>query len=225
MAMDRDFIADRLSLGVLTAANSFVPPGTANYPWVIKPFWAGWPIERRQAEARRLLAAAGYGPGHPLRVEIKIRGTTESGFFSQAFPAIQNDWKSVGVAAVAVREEGQIAYADFRAGNFQIADATWGADYDDAMSFLDQWKSDTGPMNYPDYRNPAYDALLAKADAERDLKKRAVFMSEAERMMLEDAPIAPIFYYITDNLVNPNVTGWVENVMNFHPSRYLCFAK
>jgi oligopeptide transport system substrate-binding protein len=152
---------------------------------------------------------------------MKIRGTTDN---TMVMPAIQSGWKAVGVTADLVREEGQVAYSDFRAGNFQIADAAWSADYNDAMSFLDQWRSNAGTFNYADYRNPAYDALLAKADAEPDIGKRAAYLSQAEQMMLDDAPIAPVFYYITNNLVSPKVTGWVENIVNFHPTRYLCFA-
>ena len=42
--------------------------------------------------------------------------------------------------------------------------------------------------------------------------------------MLDDAPIAPWTYAISDALVSPYVTGWVDNLLNFHPSRFLCFA-
>jgi oligopeptide transport system substrate-binding protein len=65
MAIDREFISGKVLRGVWPAAQSFVPPGTQNYPGVARPFWADWSLARRQAEARRLLAAAGYGPEHP----------------------------------------------------------------------------------------------------------------------------------------------------------------
>jgi ABC-type transport system substrate-binding protein len=79
-------------------------------------------------------------------------------------------------------------------------------------------------MNYGGYSNPAYDDLLNKADAEPDVTKRGAYLAQAEHLMLEDAPIAPWAYAISDALVSPRVAGWVDNLLNYHPARYLCFA-
>ena len=221
MAIDRDFITQKLLRGGQQPAYSLVPPGIANYvPNGPKVFYADWPLEQRQREARRLLAEAGYGPGNPLKLEIKHRNTPDP---SLMMPAIQADWKAVGVNAVLVQNETQIAYQSYRIRDFDVADAAWIADYNDAMSFLYLQQSSTGPQNYGDYANPAFDALLAKADQEPDAARRAAYMAEAERIMLDDAPIAPIFYYVNKNLVNPRVTGWTDNIVDKHRSRYLCY--
>ena len=221
MDVDRAFLADKVGRGVAPAANTFVPPGVDNFPGSIKPYWAGWTFGRRQAEAKRLMQAAGYGPDHPLHVEIKIRGTAGAAF---QFAAVQSDWRAIGVRADLIRNESAVAYAAFNAGDFQIADAGWIADYNDPMSFLYLLKTDTGTMNYGAYSNPAYDALLAKADAEADVAKRGAYLVQAERIMLDDAAVAPWDYAISDSLVSPRVTGWVDNLLNDHPARYLCFA-
>jgi oligopeptide transport system substrate-binding protein len=196
-----------------------VPPGVANYRTATPPAWASWPLERRQAESRRLLAAAGYGPSNPLKIEIKHRNTPDPMLF---MPAVQADWKAVGVDARLAQNETQIAYAAYRSRDFQVADAAWLADYNDAMSFLYLMQSATGAQNYGDYRNPAYDALLAKADTEPDAQRRATYLAEAERIMLEDAPFAPIYFYVNKNLVNPKITGWVDNLVDHHRPRYWC---
>ena len=52
--------------------------------------------------------------------------------------------------------------------------------------------------------------------------KRAEYMRRAETIMLNDAPITPIFFYINKNLVNPRITGWTENITDHHRARYLC---
>lgn len=221
MAIDRDFITQKLLRGGQTAAYTFVPPGVAGYQAATPPAWAAWPLERRQAEARRLLAAAGYGPNNPLKIEIKHRNTPDPMLF---MPAIQADWKEIGVDASLAQNEAQIAYAAFRARDFQVADAAWIADYNDAMSFLYLQQSTTGPQNYGDYRNPAYDALLAKADNEPDAKVRAGYLAEAEALMLDDAPVAPIYFYVNKNLVSPKVTGFVDNLVDQHRARYWCVS-
>ena len=221
MAIDRDFITGKLMRGGQAPAYTFTPPGVANYPGGAQPHWAGWPLARRQAEARRLLAEAGYGPGHPLKFELKQRNTADPMLI---YPAVQADWKEIGVEAALVPEEGQIAYADYRARNFQAADAAWIADYNDPMTFLYLMRSNAGAQNYSDYNNPAYDALLEKADHEADAIKRGQYLLQAEKMAMEDATIAPIFHYVSKNLVSPKLTGWIPNLADWHRTRYLCFA-
>lgn len=220
MAIDRDFITKKLLRGGQIPAYSQVPPGIGNYvengP---RAFYADWPLERRQAEARRLLAEAGYGPDNPLRLEIKHRNSPDP---SLMMPAIQADWAQIGVRAQLIKNETQIAYQSYRIRDFDVADAAWIADYNDAMSFLSLQQSQYGQQNYGDYNNPRYDALLAAAESAADAQQRAIFMAQAEQIMLDDAPIAPLYYYVNKNLVNPNIDGFVDNIVDQHRTRYLC---
>ncbi|MBV9510232.1 MAG: peptide ABC transporter substrate-binding protein [Caulobacteraceae bacterium] len=219
MSIDRDFIAQKLDKGVVQAAYTFVPPGTANYTPPPPPVWASWPLARRQAAARILLAEAGYGLGRPLKLELKHSISTGA---DVVMPSIQADWKAVGVALSLAEEDAQINYQDLRMRNFQIGSAGWIADYDDAMNFLYLNESSTGAQNYGDYHNPAYDRLLAEADQEPDAKKRAAEMRQAEAIMLADQPVTPITFATNTDLVNPRITGWVDNILDQHRSRYLC---
>jgi len=219
MAIDREFITSKLMRGGQVPAYTFVPPGVANYKGATPPIWSTWTFEQRQAEARRLLTEAGYGPNNPLKIEIKHRNTADPMLI---MPSIQADWKAVGVNATLAQNEGQIAYAAYRARDFQVADAAWIADFNDAMSFLYLQQSATGSQNYGDYKNPEYDALLAKADNEPNAALRADYLAEAERTMLDDAPVAPIFFYVSKNLVNPKITGYSDNIVDQHRMRYIC---
>jgi oligopeptide transport system substrate-binding protein len=219
MAIDREFITDKLLRGGQTPAYNYVPPGVANYVSPPLPEWASWTFEQRQAEARRLLAEAGYTADKPLKLEIKHRNSPDPTLF---MPAIQADLKQVGIDLSLAQNEVQIAYAAYRARDFEIADAGWVADYNDAMSFLYLNQSSAGAQNYGDYRNPAYDELLRKADNEPDAAVRAGYLSEAERIVLADAPIVPVYFLNSSALVNPRVTGWVGNIIDHHRTRYLC---
>ncbi|CAN1547496.1 OppA ABC-type oligopeptide transport system, periplasmic component [Caulobacteraceae bacterium] len=219
MAIDREFIAKKLLRGGQVPAMTFTPPGVANYAGTKPPYWAAWSLARRQAEARRLLAQAGYGPRRPLKLEIKHRNTPDPMLF---MPAVQSDWKEIGVEVTLAQQEVQIAYADYRARAFQVADAAWIADYNDPTSFLDLQRSFYGPQNYGDYNNPEYDRLMALADNEPDVTRRAAYMAEAEHLMLEDAPVAPVYFSVNKNLVRPEITGWVDNLLDHHRTRWLC---
>ena len=219
MSIDREFITQKLLRGGQLPAFTFTPPGVANYQGAEPPYWAAWTFARRQAEARRLLAEAGFGPKHPLTLEIKHRNTPDPMLF---MPAVQADWKEIGVQATLAQQETQIAYQDYRIRAFQAADAAWIADYNDPTSFLDLQRSFYGPQNYGDYNNPEYDRLMALADDEPDVAKRAALMAKAEHMMLEDAPVAPVYFLVNKNLVSPRITGWVDNLLDHHRSRWLC---
>jgi oligopeptide transport system substrate-binding protein len=222
MAVDRDFITGKLLRAGETPAYVFVPPGTANYQAVTPPVWTTWPLTRRQAAARALLAQAGYGPGRPLKIEYKHSNSPASMLVA---PALQADWKTIGVETTLAEEEGQIAYQDLRVRNFEVGSASWIADYNDATSFLGLQQSQTGAQNYGDYKNPVFDALLAKADNEPDAKTRAAYLARAEEIMLGDATVAPVSFFVNKNLVNPKITGWVDNLTDWHRIQYLCVKK
>ncbi|MFK9236799.1 oligopeptide ABC transporter substrate-binding protein OppA, partial [Escherichia coli] len=69
-------------------------------------------------------------------------------------------------------------------------------------------------INLPHYRSDEYDALLASASAEIDPAKRRDLLQNAERVVLRDHPLLPIYFYVNRHLVKPEVEGWYDNVMN-----------
>lgn len=221
-SVDREFITSKLMRAGQQPAYSFVPPMIANYAPGPKTVWAGKSLADRQAEARALLAAAGYTARRPLKVEIKTANTTDSLLLTQA---IQADWRAVGVDAAIVQNEGQVAFAAYRNRDFQIGAMSWYADFDDPITFLGLLKSDTGAQNYGDYRNPAYDALLDASDQEPDAGRRAAILARAEQLMLDDEAMIPIDFIVNRNLVSPRVTGWVANAENFHRARWMCLRR
>lgn len=97
-------------------------------------------------------------------------------------------------------------------GNYQIGAATgWGADYDDAMTFLDLWTSESD-FNYVGFQNEEYDRLIADAKTESDEEARAEMMVEAERILLEEgAVLAPNYYRVRVGLEKPYVANSVRH--------------
>jgi oligopeptide transport system substrate-binding protein len=221
-AMDREFITWKLLRAGQQPAYGFVPPGTANAIAGARPAWAKLPYAARQAEARALLAQAGYGPKRPLTIALATSSSPESGLLAEA---IQADWRAIGVQAHITQSEGQILFSDLRQRNYQTALVTWVADYDDPMTFLALFKSDTGAQNYGDYRSAAYDGLLSQADAEPDARRRAALLARAEQTLLDDEGVAPIYFSVSRALVNPRVTGWIDNIENWHRARWLCVKR
>jgi oligopeptide transport system substrate-binding protein len=217
MAIDRDFITKKLLRAGQAPAYGLVPTGIPDYPEGMQAYWATWPFERRQAEARRLLAAAGYGPGHPLKLLIKHRNSADPTLF---LPSVQSDWKAVGVEAQLQENDVQVAYMEYELHDYQVGDAGWLAG--DALGYLDIFRSDTGANNFGQYANPAYDAELDAAESAVDPAVRAANMRKAEAKLLADMPFAPLYFIASRNLVNPQLTGWVNNPIDTHQSQWLC---
>jgi oligopeptide transport system substrate-binding protein len=215
MAIDRDFITRKLLRGEQVSAYSLVPPGLLGYVDGPRTYWADWPFPRRQAEARRLLAAAGYGPDHPLKLLIKQRASADPVLF---MPAVQADWKDVGVQAQL--NDVQVAYQEYEIHDFQVGDAGWISE--DPIVYLDLARSDTGGQNYGEYKNPAYDAELDAALKTADVAAYNDHMRRAERMLLDDAPLAPLYYVSSRNLVDPQITNWINNPGDNHGAHWLC---
>jgi oligopeptide transport system substrate-binding protein len=220
-SIDREFITRKLLRAGQVPAYSFVPPITAGYPAGPKTIWADKPFVQRQVEAKALLAQAGYTPKHPLKIEIKSPNNSDSLLIMEA---VQADWRSIGVEVSLQQNEGQIAFAAYRNRDFEVGVMSWYADFNDAVTFLGLMKSDTGAQNYADYKNAAYDALLNRADQEPDAAERGRILAQAEQLLLSDEGTTPLFFQVTRALVNPRVSGWTDNALNFHRARWFCLG-
>lgn len=225
MALDREYLVEKVLTPGFIPAYGFVPPGMANYD-VERPqvSWAKLDRAERLVMARTLLEEAGFGPDNEFKFEFIHRSTDDN---PKAAPVAQSNWNEIApwVDAQILKQDTKVLYARLRQSDFEVADGAWVADFDDPINFLYLLDSTTGQQNYGRYSNPEYDALLKAASAEFDLTKRAEIFAEAEAMMLEDAPITPMWYQVTKNLVDPTLTGWAENAQDNHRSRWLCRAE
>jgi len=102
----------------------------------------------------------------------------------------------------------------------QVFRAGWISDYNDPYSFLELFRSGES-RNDVGYSNSSFDALLEEVARERSPERRNRMMREAERLLLEDNPIMPVYTYVSKRLVDPHVQGWQSNVMDHHYSRYM----
>lgn len=218
LAVDREAIANQILNAGQLPAYSFVPPEMANYAEHGELKFKGEPMEARREKARALLKAAGFGAAHPLHLTYRYRDSLDS---RRIAIALQDMWKQIGVAAELFNSEGRVHFNALRTQDFEVAHANWVADYNDAENYLFLFMSTSGQMNYTKYSNPKYDALMQKAAITMDVPARAKIMREAEQLMLDDDPVIPMFFSASRHLVRPSITGFVDNVLNYHRSRYM----
>jgi oligopeptide transport system substrate-binding protein len=94
-------------------------------------------------------------------------------------------------------------------GEFQMSYQGWGADYNDPMTFLDLWESES-PFNTGGYKNERYDQLINQAQTETDSGRRMDLLIEAERLLImKDAGVVPMFFQGITRLIEPFIKNFV----------------
>jgi oligopeptide transport system substrate-binding protein len=218
LAIDRELLTDKITRAGELPAYSFVPPGVMNYEQQAVDFKA-MTKDERVAKARELYAQAGYSADNPLQVEILYNTSDNHKKIAIAIAAM---WKqTLGVQATLRNEEWKVYLASRDEKAYQVVRASWIGDYNDANTFLELFLSDAGPMNTPGFADPRFDELVRAAAFQPDLAIRAGMLEEAERIFLEETAVIPIYHYTTQHLVKPYVQGWMSNIKDVHPTRYL----
>jgi oligopeptide transport system substrate-binding protein len=220
LVIDREKLAQRvLRVGELPAYG-WVPPGIHDYTPQAFDYRAT-PLPQRIAEARRLYAAAGYSARTPLSIELRYN---DGEIHTKLAIAVASMWKeALGIETRLVAVEFKSLLQDIDRGDVQIFRSSWVGDYNDAYTFAQYLKSDFG-INLPRYKNPQYDELLEQAAAEVDVAVRRRLLEQAERLMLAEHPLMPLYFYVNKHLVKPNVRGWYDNVMNVVYSKDLALT-
>lgn len=210
MAVDREILTDKLLRTGVVPAYGWVPP-VLGYTQQ-QPEWAAWTPEQRHAEARRLYAAAGYSADNPLVVELLYNTSQEHKRLAIAISAM---WKQVLGAETRLLNQEWKVFLQNRAlrATTQVYRSGWTGDYNDANTFAELMTSDN-PQNGPGWSNPDYDALVDAAVLATDLEQRARLLEQAERLLLAEQPIIPLYFYVAHHLVKPWVGGFVPNVMD-----------
>ncbi len=221
LAIDRDIITRVVSGAGEPVAYSWVPP-VRGYAQQV-PQEAGWTQEQRVAEAQRLYAEAGYSRDNPLTVEV-LYNTSDN--HKRVAIAMAFMWKEVlGVETSLANQEWKV-FLETRKNKVdtEIYRAGWIGDYEDANTFAQMLES-TNEQNDFGYNSPQYDALLMAASAEPNVQLRAEYLQEAERVLLADQPLLPLYFYVTKRMVKPWVYGYEGNIMDHIYTRHLKILK
>jgi oligopeptide transport system substrate-binding protein len=221
MAIDREMLAETIIGRGEAPAYSWVPPGVKDYEPTVFSF-RSLTREERNKLARRLYKEAGYSAEEPLRFELRYN---TSDTHKKVAVAIQSMWKEVlGAEATLINEEYQVLLANMRNADVtQVFRSAWIGDYDDAHSFLSVLQAGSA-ANMPRYANDEYESFMQRAAGQADPARRALFLEEAERTMLADHPVIPLYFYVSKHLVSPKVRGWGDNVLDYHYSHHLSLS-
>jgi ABC-type oligopeptide transport system substrate-binding subunit len=221
MAIDREVLVEKVIGRGEAPAYSWVPPGVDNYE-PIRLSYADLSQEERNAAARRLYREAGYSDDKPAQIEVRYNTSDTQ---QRIALAIQSMWAdTLGVETTLVNEEFQVLLANMREGEVtQVFRSAWIGDYNDAHTFLNILQSGN-PANTPGFNNELFDKRMQDAAEQTDMRKRRLYLEEAERVLLSEHPVIPLYFYVSKHLVNPRVQGWGDNVLDYHYSQHLSLA-
>jgi oligopeptide transport system substrate-binding protein len=216
MSIDRERLVESLGFGQ-KPAYGFLPPGTWNYaPQSFS--WSHLANDERITTARSLYERAGYDRKHVLHLRLLYNSNP---VIRQTAVLIASMWKeTLGVETELTEEEYKVFLQSRRdSSRWDVARLGWVADFNDATNFLDTLRR-SSTNNDEGYSNPAFDLLLDEATTP-ELSIRRSKLEEAERTMLEDCPIIPIYFFVSKRLVKPYVHGVNPTPLDKVPSKSL----
>jgi oligopeptide transport system substrate-binding protein len=219
LALNREAICDRIARVGYPPAYALVPPGVANYPGDVALDFRDMPFGQRIEKARSLMRAAGFGENLRLKTTFMIRSTAP-GTYRAIAAAIQQMYAQVFIDIAILPTDFPVFLAQTQSHDFDLAEAAWGADFNDAETFLELLQTGGG-NNLGAYSNPAYDAKLAAAQNDLDLVSRGQALAAAERLALNDYALVPMFFFTAPDMVWPYVKGWKTNPLDKHRARWI----
>ncbi|EPF1296129.1 ABC transporter substrate-binding protein [Klebsiella michiganensis] len=221
MALDKDIIAEKV-LGQGQRPAWLISQPDIGGVKLHNPEYASWPREKRIAEAKKLLSEAGYNETHPLVFNL-LYNTSES--HQRIAIAASSMWKkNLGVEAKLQNQEWKTMLDAMHTHNFDAVRYAWIADYDDAATFLNNFRTGDSE-NTSQYSNPAYDEALRNAAKASDTTARGKFYQQAEDLLGQDVPAIPVYHYVRTHLVKPWVGGFTSDKLGYYYTKDMYIKK
>jgi oligopeptide transport system substrate-binding protein len=204
-AIDRLEYAEIVREGSQLPAFTWVPPGMPGYDPTL-----GLQYDNAIDTAKALLTDAGYPDGAGLEIDILSADST-TGVLTVEW--LKEQWeKNLGIT-VTVTTVDRASYFELRnASDYQVTTGGWGADYPDPQNWLPLFQTG-GALNSGNFSNADFDALIVSAETEFDNDARIQMYLDAQTIMIDQLPFAPMYHARRNILMQPWVQGMVLSSM------------
>ena len=202
LAVDRQKLVESLGAGQ-PAATTLVPPQLRG--WIPPPAPSFDPIR-----ARNLLAEAGWTASHPLPTVGLAFNTAE--MHRDVAEFLQLQWQEhLGVRVRLENQEWKVFLDSQHQLDYDLSRSSWIGDYLDPLTFLDIFRADSA-NNRTGWANAAFEQHLDRAARAINPQERWAALRGAEALLLQEAPILPLFHYASRDLISDRVRGFHRNL-------------
>ncbi|RIU92778.1 peptide ABC transporter substrate-binding protein [Oceanobacillus picturae] len=204
-AINREGIVQSITQREEQPAMALVPPS------IWEENEEGYFEDNNAEQAKEYLEAGLEELGMDELPQISLSYNTDEGHAAIA-QAVQDMWKeNLGVDVELNNEEWNVYLDSMSEGNFQAGRMGWLADFNDAINFLEIFQS-VGGNNYTNWESEEYSDLLEQSRTEGDADARKEILREAEKLFMDEMPIAPVYFYTNawlskDYVKNIEVSG------------------
>ena len=215
-SIDREKLTEKVTQCGQIPAYSFTPPGAAGYnPDTEIPY--------DPELARQLLSEAleeeGISGIEDFPVLQILYNTSED--HRKIALTIQQMWQqNLGINVELENMDWKVYLSRQNSMDYQISRAGWIGDYEDPNTFLDIMRTGRG-NNRTGWSNQEFDELVGKANATADQEERYRLLGEAEKILIDELPIIPVYTYVRSYQLSPDVKGYSPNYFDHHHPKTL----
>ncbi len=221
MTLDRETIVNKIAQGGQIAAEGVVPFGMKDEDGNEYRDNVGQLIEYNVAEGKKLFLEGLAEEGMTVadfNKFVLIYNTSEA--HKKIAQAAQEMWRvNLGVEVGLENMDFQVKLDREKAGDFNISRAGWIGDYMDPITFIELWESSSS-FNDAKYDNPEYDKMVKIAKTSGDKAERFEAMRAAEKMVMEDLPVIPVYFYTQPYAQKSYLTGVYKPLVNYPKLTY-----
>ena len=217
ITVNRKDIVEKITKAGQVPAYGLVPPGMTGY---VPAEFAALDPTAAKIKARELLAEAGYGSGGKPFPVMEVHYNTSEAHRDIAEVVAQTWRDQLGIDAKLQNQEWKV-YLDTQNNlGFDVSRSAWIGDYPDPNTFLDMFVTG-GENNKTGWGNAEYDRLITASASEADPTARLAILKDAEAILMDEMPIIPIYFYVTQNMVAPRLGGFYGNIQDEHFPKFL----
>lgn len=221
LALNKKIIAEKVVGQGQKPADTLMPLNIGGMKFT-PPDYSAWSQEKRNTEAKKLLAEAGFNAQHPLSLNLLYNTSQDHQRIAIAATSM---WKkNLGANVSMSNQEWKTMLETMRQGNFDLVRYTWLADYNEPSTFFNTFRTND-TQNTTKYSNPNFDKALKQASEDSSPAKIKQDYQVASDILSHDIPAIPVYYYVQNQLVKPFIGGFNVSPLGFYLTRDMYIIK